>query len=96
MPPDPGLLSAYGMLATPVTRESSRTVLLDTTAEGAIETIAVAFDELEAQARTEMLDEGVVLIEWADRAEAGLPRRHWEVGIAIVGEQRRRFTVRRP
>jgi len=58
IPPDPGLLSAYGMLATPVTRESSRTVLLDTTVDGVLETIAEAFDELEAQARTEMLDEG--------------------------------------
>ena len=28
VPPDPGLLSAYGMLASPVTREASRTVLV--------------------------------------------------------------------
>ena len=30
VPPDPGLLSAYGMLASPVTRELSRTVLAST------------------------------------------------------------------
>ena len=30
VPPDPGLLSAYGMLASPVTREASRTILTGT------------------------------------------------------------------
>jgi len=43
----------------------------------------------------EMLADGVVLIEWADRAPGTLPARRWEVGIEIAGERARRFTVRR-
>jgi len=99
VPPDPGLLSAYGMLATPVTRESSRTVLLDTTAEGAIETIAVAFDELEAQARTEMLDEGadpatLAAERWVDARYQGqsfelrVPAHDWAEGFHAAHEER--------
>jgi len=58
VPPDPGLLSAYGMLASPVSRESSRTVLVSTAADGTESLMAEVFAELEAQARREMLDEG--------------------------------------
>ena len=43
----------------------------------------------------EMLEEGVVLIEWADRAGGALPVPRWEIDIEIVGERRRRFAVRR-
>jgi tRNA threonylcarbamoyladenosine biosynthesis protein TsaE len=43
----------------------------------------------------EMLADGVVLIEWADRARDALPRHRWRVDIEITGEQERRFTVRR-
>ena len=43
----------------------------------------------------EMLADGVVLIEWADRAERALPRRHWRIDIEITGEDDRRFTLRR-
>ena len=58
VPPDPGLLSAYGMLASPVTREVSRTVFVraDTAAaEGLLDT---ALAELEHDARGSMLDAG--------------------------------------
>jgi N-methylhydantoinase A len=58
VPPDPGLLSAYGMLASPVTREVSRTVLLSTADARLDALMAEVFEELEAQARQEMLDEG--------------------------------------
>jgi tRNA threonylcarbamoyladenosine biosynthesis protein TsaE len=43
----------------------------------------------------EMLADGVVLIEWADKARDALPRPRWEVDIEIVGRRGRRFTVRR-
>ena len=43
----------------------------------------------------EMLAEGVVLIEWADRAAAALPRRHWRITIDITGETSRRLGIER-
>ena len=43
----------------------------------------------------EMLDDGVAVIEWADRAEGVLPKGRWDVGIEITGRQTRRFTVRK-
>ena len=43
----------------------------------------------------EMLAEGVVLIEWADRAGPSLPRPHWRIEIAPEGPRSRRFTVAR-
>ena len=43
----------------------------------------------------EMLAQGVVLIEWADRAAESLPRPCWEIRIEIVAARARRFTVRR-
>ena len=63
VPPDPGLLSAYGMLASPVTREVSRTVLLRGDASGADERIASVLEELEEGARTAMLGEGAAADE---------------------------------
>ena len=42
----------------------------------------------------EMLDEGVVVIEWADRAGEALPIPRTEISIEIIGEQSRRFTVK--
>ncbi|MDP6634380.1 MAG: tRNA (adenosine(37)-N6)-threonylcarbamoyltransferase complex ATPase subunit type 1 TsaE [Phycisphaerae bacterium] len=41
----------------------------------------------------EMLEEGVALIEWADRAQTALPRSRWEITIEITAESSRRFTV---
>jgi N-methylhydantoinase A len=58
VPPDPGLLSAYGMLASPLTREASRTVLVASDASGADARLAEGFAELEAAARAELIEEG--------------------------------------
>ena len=41
----------------------------------------------------EMLEEGVALIEWADRATTALPHNRWEIAIEITAESSRRFTV---
>ena len=57
VPPDPGLLSAYGMLASPVTREASRTVLLRSDHPHTEEAVRSALDELEAAAREAMRTE---------------------------------------
>lgn len=37
----------------------------------------------------EMLQQGVVLIEWADRAADRLPRPRWQIEIAATGERSR-------
>ena len=58
VPPDPGLLSAYGMLASPVMREVSRTVLLDTDNPEADTRLLSVLEELESAARKAMLAEG--------------------------------------
>jgi tRNA threonylcarbamoyladenosine biosynthesis protein TsaE len=43
----------------------------------------------------EMLADGVVLIEWAERAEAALPRPHWRISIDVTSRRARRFTLSR-
>jgi tRNA threonylcarbamoyladenosine biosynthesis protein TsaE len=43
----------------------------------------------------EMLADGVVLIEWAERAEAALPRPRWLISIDITSKRTRRFTLSR-
>lgn len=42
----------------------------------------------------EMRQNGVVVIEWADRVDRALPRPYLRVDIDIVGESTRRFTLR--
>ena len=44
----------------------------------------------------EMLADGVVLIEWADRAGEALPRNHWRVEIEITGRRMRKFSLTPP
>ncbi len=58
VPPDPGLLSAYGMLASPITRELSRTVLASTEREDLDHLLNEVFEEMEGRGRAEMLEEG--------------------------------------
>jgi len=43
----------------------------------------------------EMLADGVLLIEWAERAEAALPRPHWRISIDVTSRRARRFTLSR-
>ncbi|MCL2701211.1 MAG: tRNA (adenosine(37)-N6)-threonylcarbamoyltransferase complex ATPase subunit type 1 TsaE [Phycisphaerae bacterium] len=49
--------------------------------------------ELPSLGLDEMLQEGIVLIEWADRAPTALPRRHWHVEIAATGQTSRQIEV---
>ncbi len=44
----------------------------------------------------EMLADGVVLIEWADRAGEALPGNHWRIEIAITGRRTREFRLTPP
>jgi N-methylhydantoinase A len=57
VPPDPGLLSAYGMLAAPLTHEASRTVLVAESAPDASDRIEGALAELEREARAAMAED---------------------------------------
>jgi tRNA threonylcarbamoyl adenosine modification protein YjeE len=43
----------------------------------------------------EMLREGIVLIEWADRAPAALPGKRWEIRACVAGASAREYTVQR-
>jgi len=75
VPPDPGVLSAYGMLASPVRKDLSRTVLL-TADEATPERLEEAFAELERQALDAMAEEGidaaaVDLRRWIDARYVG-------------------------
>jgi len=76
VPPDPGLLSAWGMLASPVTRERSRTVLASTAEPDLATRMDAVFADLEAQGRGEMLSEGadadtLVTERWVDARYQG-------------------------
>ncbi len=88
VPPDPGLLSAYGMLVAPPTREVSRTLLLDSSGSGNQERLGRAFDLLEGQALAEMRGEGndplsLTVAHWVDARYKGqsfelrVPRADW-------------------
>ncbi|MHC4716709.1 MAG: tRNA (adenosine(37)-N6)-threonylcarbamoyltransferase complex ATPase subunit type 1 TsaE [Planctomycetota bacterium] len=52
-------------------------------------------EEIDDLALDEMLAEGVVLVEWADRAAGALPRPHWRVVIRPTGRDSREITVER-
>jgi N-methylhydantoinase A len=70
LPRDPGLLSAHGMLATPVRKDAARTVLIRET-EGASPALAAVFRELEgrvmqAMAEDQVARSRVTLERWID------------------------------
>jgi N-methylhydantoinase A len=105
VPPDPGLLSAYGMLASPVTREVSRTVLSNTEDASLEATMAAVFSELEAQGRSEMLEEGadaavLVAERWVDARYRGqsfelrVPAEGWVERFHAAHDER--YGYRRP
>jgi len=88
VPPDPGLLSAYGMLAASPTREVSRTLLLSSEAGDVDPRLDEAFSDLESQALAEMVAEGndpaaLSVRLWIDARYAGqsfelrVPREDW-------------------
>ena len=52
-----------------------------------------AEDELDNLGLDEMLSDGVVVIEWADRAENALPGPHWRITIKPTGQTSRQFTL---
>ena len=76
IPPDPGLLSAYGMLAAPPEREASRTVLTSTDDARHSERITSALTELAESAVRSLVAEGaqaqqILLERWVDARYRG-------------------------
>jgi len=87
VPPDPGLLSAYGMLAAPLTREVSRTVLVPTDVPGYQERLDAVFRELEGTALPGLVEEGgdperAVVERWVDARYRG---QSFELRVAAEG-----------
>lgn len=99
VPPRPGLLSAYGMLAADVTREVSRTVLISTASVDARESVAGVFAELEQAAVAAMVEDGVPkgrlsLHRWVDARyerqsfELRVPAEDWDTRFHALHEKR--------
>jgi N-methylhydantoinase A len=63
IPPDPGLLSAWGMLTAPVTVEASRTVLAPSSDDHTDTVVADALEELCAGAAEALRNEGAAMEE---------------------------------
>ncbi len=99
VPPDPGLLSAYGMLAAEIVREASRTVLTSGDAPDVDALLECAFAELEASALEAMRSEGVTTADittqrWIDVRYAGqsfelrIPAADWQASFHTAHESR--------
>jgi len=99
VPPDPGLLSAYGMLAAAPTREVSRTLLLSSADPDQKERLDEAFRLLEFQAVEEMVAEGndpssLSVRHWVDVRYRGqsfelrVPRESWAESFHKAHEER--------
>ncbi|HEX9887140.1 MAG TPA: hydantoinase/oxoprolinase family protein [Longimicrobiales bacterium] len=92
VPPDPGLLSAYGMLAAPLTREASRSVLVSTADADHAEHIERVLGDMEGSVVVALLDDGapedaVAVERWVDARYLGqsfelrVPARGWEAAF---------------
>ena len=99
VPPRPGLLSAYGMLAADVTREVSRTVLVSSVSANARESINKVFAELQQAVIEAMAEEGVpedrlLLWQWVDARyerqsfELRVPAQDWDTRFHELHETR--------
>lgn len=88
VPPDPGLLSAYGMLAAEVMRETSRTVLVGAEDEEGASRMEAAFQELHTTAEASLRKEGIPdqridIRKWVDARYRGqsfelrVPAENW-------------------
>jgi N-methylhydantoinase A len=103
VPPDPGLLSAYGMLASQPTRELSRTLLVLSTEEEVDQRLDQALTLLEEQALEEMVAEGndpetLSVSHWVDARYQGqsfeirVPREDWVQTFHLSHKERYGYT----
>ena len=104
LPPQPGLLSAFGMLVAPVRKATARTVLWRSDSP-AIAGLASAFAELEHEARAAMAAEGiapddVVIERFVDARYAGqsyelrVPADDWMEALHRAHDQRYGYSNR--
>lgn len=89
LPPDPGLLSAFGMLVAPPARERARTVLLDSRDPNVDSELARVYQKLEAEAIHELLalgwSENDLRVErWVDARYRG---QSFELAVPFPGWQ---------
>lgn len=98
IPPDPGLLSAFGMLVAPIARDRSRTVFLSEDRGGG-EEVEREFEGLMSEALEEMVAddvprEMVTLTRWVDARyedqsfEIRVPADNWAEGFHRAHEER--------
>lgn len=87
VPPDPGLASAWGMLAAPVVRDRTRTVLLRSDAPDEGEGVREGMDRMEEEARRELEAEGFPGDELRARREvdARYLGQSWELTVPEEG-----------
>ncbi len=99
VPPTPGLLSAYGMLAADVTRETSRTVLISTETPSGERRIKEVYLELERHTleaiRQEDVEEATIeLHRWVDARYVGqsfelrVPGTDWVAAFHALHQER--------
>lgn len=99
IPPNPGLLSAYGMLVAPVIRERARTVLVTSESSGARDGIRSILEALEGEALREILEDGadpatLSAEHWIDARYRGqsfeltVPAREWTESFHRLHEER--------
>ena len=109
VPPDPGLLSAYGMLASPLTKEMSKTILAAADDPESARLIPEVLQQLENEARDAMAAEGASLDNLASERiidaryvgqsfELGVPADDWVerfhgAHLERYGYDRRQTTV---
>ncbi len=91
IPPDPGLLSAYGMLVAPVTQDLSRTVLLTNQDPDCAAAMEAVFQELEAEAVSRMDDDGfpITLLALERRLDARYRGQSFELQVPAEGWEER-------
>lgn len=84
VPPSPGLLSAWGILGAPMTRERSRSVLVNSHRADAVQQVDDVLNELERSARSDLEAEGVALelIASERRIDARYRGQSFELSIA--------------
>ncbi|RMH18648.1 MAG: hydantoinase/oxoprolinase family protein [Gemmatimonadetes bacterium] len=93
VPPDPGTLSAYGILSADVVREASRTVLVSGAAPDADERIAAAFEELDAAAAEALVAEGAArdVLTLQREVDARYPGQSFELRVPAAPDWRNAF-----
>jgi N-methylhydantoinase A len=86
VPPAPGVLSAYGMLVSPVRKDVARTVLRSARAESELD-LGDIFAVLEAQALTAMQDEGLTVdqVSLTRRIDARYEGQSYELTVSAEG-----------